>query len=157
MTSNIRDTGRRGGSITSAGLRQYQVLLAVLSQPCTLMSLLDCICCPRHGHLTAVAWDDLQSPSFLTYSYLVENSCRFACYLRHRVTRFFSGWTVGLYGSNCPEMLCALLGILAVPAAYVPVDLSQPAAMKEHTLKNLGVRCVVVHSPWLEVCTSSNL
>ena len=38
------------------------------------------------------------------------------CYIRHS-SWVSCGGTVGLYGSNCPDILCALLGILAVPAA----------------------------------------
>lgn len=114
------------------------------------MSLLDCICCRRHGHRTAVVWDDLLAPSCLSYSVLVEKGCKVACYLRHTawVTR---GGMVGLYGSNCPDVLCALLGILAVPAAYVPVDRAQPAAVNECTLRKLGIRCILVHYTFLEV------
>ena len=117
------------------------------------MSLLDCICCRRHGHLMAVVWDDFLAPSCLTYSVLVEKGCRVACYLRHSAS-VSRGGTVGLYGSNCPDILCALLGILAVPAAYVPVDLAQPAAMKKHTLRKLGIKCIIlVHYTFLEVMT----
>ena len=117
------------------------------------MSLLDCICCLRHGYRTAVVWDDLLAPSCLTYSVLVEKGCRVACYLRHSAHWASRGGTVGLYGSNCPDILCALLGILAVPAAYVPVDLAQPAAMKEHMLRKLGIQCILVHYTFLEVMT----
>lgn len=114
------------------------------------MSLLDCICCGRHGHRTAVIWDDLLAPSCLSYSVLVEKGCRVACYLRH--TAWVSrGGMVGLYGSNCPDVLCALLGILAVPAAYVPVDLAQPAEVKERTLRKLGIKCILVHYTFMEV------
>lgn len=112
------------------------------------MSLLDCICCRRHGHRTAVVWDDLLAPSCLSYSVLVEKGCRVACYLRHTawVTR---GGMVGLYGSNCSDVLCALLGILAVPAAYVPVDRAQPAAVNERTLRKLGISNELTVSPLL--------
>lgn len=116
------------------------------------MSLLDCICCRRHGHRTAVVWDDLLAPSCLTYSVLVEKGCSVACYIRH--SAWVSRGTVGLYGNNCPDVLCALLGILAVPAAYVPVDLAQPAAMKEHMLRKLGIQCILVHYTFLEVMAS---
>ena len=117
------------------------------------MSLLDCICCRRHGHRTAVVWDDLLAPSCLTYSVLVEKGCSVACYIRHSAW-VSCGGTVGLYGNNCPDVLCALLGILAVPAAYVPVDLAQPAAMKEHMLRKLGIQCILIHYTFLEVMAS---
>lgn len=119
------------------------------------MSLLECICCPRHKHRAAVAWDDLEVPSVQSYAFLLERSALIACHLRHLQAGLplcqKGRAIVGLYGSSNPEVLAALLGILAVPAAYIPVDLSQPAWTQRETLKRLGVCFILIHESLLEV------
>ena len=132
------------------------------------MSLLDCVCCPRHRFNTAIAWDDLEAPSVETYSSLVTRSGRIACYLRHLLLKDGSqadrarnpggdASIVGLCGTSSPEVVSALLGILAVPAAYVPLDLSQPERVRNDMIKKAGLSAVMVHYTHLQVSLSNLL
>ena len=59
---------------------------------------------------------------------------------------------IGIYGSCSPEVLSGLLGILAVPGAYVPVDVSQPASVQGELMRKAGIAFLLVHHSSLEVC-----
>ena len=50
---------------------------------------------------------------------------------------------VAIYGRSCPEVVCALLGVMSVPAPYMPLDLGQPVVGRWSTMKECGV-CVVL-------------
>ena len=119
------------------------------------MALLHCICCCRHRLRTAVCWDspDESSPRFLTYSCLVERATDICRTLRssyfiptadHAASQEHRQPSpVAIHGRNCPEVLCALLGVMAVPAPFMPLDLGRPAVSRWSTLHNCGV-CVVL-------------
>lgn len=119
------------------------------------MSLLDCLCCPRRcKNRVALAWDDLFHPAAVeTYSNLVERACRIACYLRKTLLPPLgsvehggtSALPVGVYGANSPEVVSCLLGVMAVPAAYVPVDRELPVGSKVEVLTRLAARAIMVH------------
>ena len=144
------------------------------------MSLLDCICCARHGARSAVVWDDLETCQVWTLSFFLGKSCRTSCYLRQLLRSSFTSpsqphsgsnntctgacggpgrrsnsvdtyYTVGLYGRLCPEVLSAMLGVLAVPATYLPVDLSQPEQQRRCVLQAHGVGLVLVQFGFLNV------
>ena len=130
------------------------------------MSLLECICCRRHRLRTAVIWDDLESlPSVQTYSFLLQRACEVACYLRRILTESKNhghagghAWgervpRIGIYGSCSPEVISGLLGILAIPGAYVPVDVSQPVAVQRELVRKASIALLLVHHSSLEVCT----
>ena len=140
------------------------------------MSLLECICCRRHRLRTAVIWDDLDLPSIQTYSFLLHRACKVACYLRHTLTEsktknrlydhaglaglarnkpIWGGMVprIGIYGSCNPEVISGLLGILAVPGVYVPVDVSQPVCVQRELMKKASVSLLLVHHSFLNVST----
>ena len=127
------------------------------------MSLLECISCPLHRFRTAVVWDDLGAPLVETYSLLLERACRIACYLRHHILdnakkQDIETIPVGVYGSSRPEVVSALLGIMAVPtAAYAPVDLFLPTNIRIDILKKLAVGIILVHHSHLEVANESTV
>lgn len=50
---------------------------------------------------------------------------------------------VAIYGRSCPEVVCALLGVMSLPAPYVPLDLGQPVASRWSAMQGCGV-CVVL-------------
>ena len=95
------------------------------------MSLLDCICCPEHDYRTAVVSDDLKISSAETYGCMIERACILACYLRRKFNEI-SGQreeeaaqpdrVVGILSESCSEALSAILGILAVPASFMPLN-----------------------------------
>ena len=128
----------------------------------TDMSLLDCICCSKHKLRTAVIWDthtDVIVCS-LTYSELISNAYEISTYLQQNV-QYPAENHIGLksnpiciYGSNCPEVLSALLGIMALPGSFMPIDLAQPSAQKEHLLRKCGVGLVIVQLSLLQVYMS---
>lgn len=120
------------------------------------MALLDFICCFRHHLRTAVCWDsiDESSPRFLTYSCLVERTDTVCRTLRsffnfiHPRTNHASQEDrqpspVAIYGRSCPEILCALLGVMSLPAPYMPLDLGRPVVSRWSTMQGCGV-CVVL-------------
>ena len=96
------------------------------------MSLLDCICCPKHKYRTATISDDLKIFSAETYENLLEKSCRLACFIRQKL-QDCSGQSefhdtqpdrmVALWAESCPEAVSGIIGILCVPAVYMPMDL----------------------------------
>lgn len=51
---------------------------------------------------------------------------------------------VAIYGRSCPEVVCALLGVMSLPAPYMPLDLSQPVASRWSTMQECGVRIVLI-------------
>jgi acyl-CoA synthetase (AMP-forming)/AMP-acid ligase II len=118
------------------------------------MSLLDCICCCRHHLRTAVCWDspDESSSRFLTYSFLFEQADVVCTTLRsfsQSMTDIASqedgqSPPVAIYGRSCPEVLCALLGVMSLPAPYMPLDLSQPVVNRWSTMQECGVRIVLI-------------
>ena len=103
-----------------------------------------------------MCWDNPSefSPTVLTYSCLVERAISVCNVLRtdYQSTdatpqspagaRLFP--PVAIYGRSCPEVLCALLGIMAVPAPYMPLDLGQPSANWWPTLRACGVHTLLV-------------
>ena len=127
------------------------------------MSLFDCICCCRHHLRTAVCWDSPDEPSairFLTYSCLFERADAVCTKLRSfsstqsMTDSSLSGsditdWQpsrspVAIYGRSCPEVVCALLGVMSLPAPYMPLDLSQPVSSRWSTMQEYGVHIVLI-------------
>ena len=126
-----------------------------------MMSLLDCICCNKHGYRTAVVSDDLgsRSPCFLTYSELMLRAQVVAKVLSHHQGLISSPHApVATYGRACPEILVAILGILASPlhnqqcvgVAYLPV---YPCSSKDEwkRLLECGVEIVVIEISVMQV------
>ncbi len=86
------------------------------------MSLLDCICCRSHGHSVAACWDPCSGElqSMVTYSELQEKALQLATILRDHHS---ACGNVGLYGECCPEVIAALIAVMAIPGAYVPLSI----------------------------------
>ena len=124
------------------------------------MSLLDCVCCCRHHLRTAVCWDDPTESSarFLTYSCLIERADAVCTALRHvRSVSLINHddsvassqedrgpSPVAIYSRSCPEVVCALVGVMSTPAPYMPLDLAQPLANRWSTMQECGVRLVLI-------------
>lgn len=124
-----------------------------------LMALLDCICCFKHHLRTAVCWDspDESSLRFLTYSRLVEQAnvvCRTlkSCLNFDPITEHAPSTSqdykqrspVAIYGRGCPEVVCALLGVMSLPAPYMPLDLGQPVVGRWSTMEECRVHVVLI-------------
>lgn len=60
-------------------------------------------------------------------------------------------YIIGLYGIVCPELLAGLIGILSVPAAYLPLSILEASSNKIEVLWRSGVRVVVVQESFLDV------
>ena len=91
------------------------------------MSLLDCICCPKHQYRTAVVSDDLKISSVETYGCMVGRALRLACFMRQKFNNL-SGQDekkpdriVAISSESCSEALSGLIGILSVPAVFLPL------------------------------------
>ena len=108
-----------------------------------------------------MVWDDLvHCPSFFTYSELMWQVQAVAKVLSHHQSLTSSpGAPVSVYGKTCPEVLVAILGVLASPllnpqececVAYLPVDPSSKVRQWEE-LKECGVELVVIETSVLEV------
>lgn len=134
------------------------------------MSLLDCVCCRRHGLRTAICWDsaDESSPIFLTYACLLERVEEIRTALRTNCniishsydfatlpvpqlgkTGTLNGASrsfppIAIYGKSCPEVVCALLGVMSVPVAYMPVDFGHPTISRWSNLRMCGVQTVLI-------------
>ena len=126
------------------------------------MALLDCICCWRHRSRTGACWDspDEFSPRMFTYSCLIEHAqeirrtlissnrtapqASLGPMLSHDDSHSKSRAPVGIYGRGCPEVLCAILGIMAIPAPYMPLDLCQLPANRWRTLSTCGVNTLLI-------------
>ena len=94
------------------------------------MSLLDCVCCPKHNYRTAVISDDLKTSSAETYRNVIGRACRLACFMRQKLQNVSGQWdeedkVVALWAESCPEAVSGILGILSVPAVYMPMNLGQ--------------------------------
>ena len=118
------------------------------------MSLLSFVCCALHRSRIAVIKDDLTCVEMWTYSFLIERAIKIATYLGH-VLGGREHAVVAIYGTSSPEVLAALLGVLAVPAAYMPVGPDTPAATKETLLYRHHVSAVLVELTLLEVLVST--
>lgn len=76
--------------------------------------------------------DDLRISSAETYGCLIGRACRLACYMRQKFYAFSGHSKVGLlqpdrvvafWSESCPEAVSGILGILSVPAVYMPMRL----------------------------------
>ncbi len=113
------------------------------------MSLLDCICCSRHSHHVAAYWDPCSGAclSTVTYSELQENSRQLAAILReHSVSN-----NVGLYGECCPKVIAALIAVMAIPGAYVPLSIHQPLLRQLDHLRSNRIDAILVQESVLNV------
>ena len=130
-----------------------------------MMSLLDCICCWKHQFRTAVCWDNPEDPypRFLTYSCLMERVREISNALKRdfvpqRPPSVEASPTppVGIYGRSCPEILCALLGVMACSTPDLPVDLAQPSVRIWSTLRACDVHTVLIEHSLFSVSTVGN-
>ena len=103
------------------------------------MSLLDCLCCPEHSYRTAVISDNLRTYSAETYGNLMGRACHLACYMRQKL-QDCAGWSglhpdkvVAIWAESCPEAVSGILGVLSVPAAYMPMSLGQAPSISSKT------------------------
>ena len=114
------------------------------------MSLLDCICCRRHGHSVAACWDPCSGEllSMVTYSELQEKALQLATILRNHHS---ACGNVGLYGECCPEVIAALIAVMAIPGAYVPLSIHQPLKQRVEFLRKNGIDIILVQESVLEV------
>ena len=89
-----------------------------------IMSLLNCICCPKHKFRTAAVSDDLKISSAETYGCVLRRAFRLACYMRQKFNEL-SGQeekrVVAILSESSPEGLSGILGILCVPAVFMPL------------------------------------
>ncbi len=83
----------------------------------------------------------------VTYSELQENALQLATILRdHGVCN-----NVGLYGECCPEVIAALIAVMALPGAYVPLSIHQPLQQRLKFLHKNGIDMILVQESVLEV------
>ena len=64
---------------------------------------------------------------------------------------FTNEHVIAVYGHTCPEVLSALIGIMSVPAAYLPLNILQASSNKIEMLWRSGVGVVVVQESLLNV------
>lgn len=122
------------------------------------MSLLECICCPKHRLRTAVAWDDPseRQTCFHTYADLLHTAEALANALSALPTRHSP---IAIYGRNCPSVLAAILAVMMLPmesprsgcVACFPLSLDAISAEQERSLQQCGVRVVLVEQSVLQV------
>ena len=130
------------------------------------MSLLDCLCCPKHKFRTAAISDDLNTSSTETYWNILARACRLACYLRHTLAHLSgqgsSNVIIALWTESCPEAVSGMLGILSTPATYLPVSTAQapppasPLEGVEGRLRRMEVGVVLVHHACVQVMWHAN-
>lgn len=128
------------------------------------MTLLQSVCCPRHSGRVALIWEEdvaETTAAVSTYGFLMQQAFTVARHLRMMPSLMVPpGQTMALgqrsegvclFGLACPELLSGLLGVMAAPAAFVPVDVSQPANVSTSMLRALGISVVLVDVHYLEV------
>ncbi|KAL5486532.1 hypothetical protein EMCRGX_G019026 [Ephydatia muelleri] len=84
-----------------------------------------------------------------SYSFLIERAVKIAAYLRCLLD-VCGPSVVAIYGSSSPEVLSAVLGVLAVPGAYMPMDLHKSAGAHEMLLRRHHASIVVVELALVE-------
>lgn len=90
-----------------------------------------------HPHRIAIS----QGERELTYAQLLSFAARIAGVLS--VRNIGPGCRVGVFLPRCNELLPAILGILGVGAAYMPIDAGQPLERLRHMLVDSGVSLVI--------------
>ena len=97
-----------------------------------------------------MCWDNPEEPSprFLTYSCIVERANEIS---RALTLHLYSFTPVGIYGRGCPEVLCALLGVMAASAPYMPLDLGQPAVDRWSIMQERCVSVVLIELSLFDV------
>jgi len=98
----------------------------------------------RPQDLAAVFVDANRNEVALSYGDLNQAANGFAERLLQEQVR--PGDTVGLLGKTSPEFLAAILGILKVGAAYVPLDPAFPAARLQRMLADANTQHLFVHA-----------
>ncbi|SIT34806.1 gramicidin S synthase 2/tyrocidine synthetase-3, partial [Filimonas lacunae] len=78
---------------------------------------------------------------FLSYADLNYKANQLAHYLHNN--GIATGSVVGVLLPPCKEMMVGIIGIFKAGCAYLPIDISQPAARIEHILSDSDVDCVV--------------
>ncbi|MCX4673505.1 type I polyketide synthase [Streptomyces sp. NBC_01381] len=79
------------------------------------------------------------------YRALDAMAARAAAALRH--TGVGQGDFVGIRMARTPEAVAAMLGVMRTGAAYVPIDLADPAERVQHVISTAGIDVVVTDGP----------
>ncbi len=90
---------------------------------------------------------------FVTYGELSTRAAKFAAYLRSRGVGPRD--LVGVCLERTPELVVALLGILKIGAAYVPLDPAFPPARLAHMVEDSGLGTIVTDEASEDVLPSS--
>ncbi len=85
----------------------------------------------------------------VTYSELQEKALQLATILRDHHEAYNSN--VGLYGESCPEVIAALIAVMAISGAYVPLSVHQPLKQRVEFLRKNGIDIILVRESVLEV------
>jgi amino acid adenylation domain-containing protein len=84
----------------------------------------------------------------LTYRELDEQTSQVAHYLAEEAG-VVAGDLVGILLDRSEQVVLALLGILKVGAAFVPIDVAYPLARKEYIVREAGLRALVTQIDYL--------
>ena len=84
----------------------------------------------------------------VTYSELQEKALQLATILRDHHA---ACGNVGLYGECCPEVIAALIAVMAIPGAYVPLSIHQPLKQRVEFLRKNDIDIILVRESVLEV------
>lgn len=128
------------------------------------MSLLDCICCPKHKYRTAAATDDLIVVSVETYGDLLNKASCLARFLRQkfetidahartppavpcpdpaaglelRMPRVVAVWAAG-----SPEAVCGMLAVMSIPAVFMPMP-TAAVPTSDHPHMHTGIKLIII-------------
>ncbi len=90
------------------------------------------------------------SPWSPSYSELQENALQLATCTILKDHHSACG-NVGLYGECCPEVIAALIAVMAIPGAYIPLSVHQPLKQRVEFLRKNEIDIILVQESVLEV------
>ena len=82
--------------------------------------------------------DDVKLSCAETYGSVISRASHLACYMRQKFNNITEGTqqqqdrVVALWAESCPEAVSGILGILAIPAAYMPMSIEEHLSGKKY-------------------------
>ncbi|OCT99521.1 beta-alanine-activating enzyme [Xenopus laevis] len=104
----------------------------------------------KHGRRNAVCFHSFQeAPVFYTYSKMMQLAEELALFLKSHCC-YMETCKIGLYCNPVINLPSYIIGILQVPAAYFPIDPSNPSDISTKLMEKSNVEYMLVHKDIVE-------
>ncbi|MEL7224188.1 MAG: amino acid adenylation domain-containing protein, partial [Cyanobacteria bacterium J06576_12] len=109
----------------------------------------------QHAHANPAATALLFEGDAISYSQLDSRANQLAHYLRQQGIE--SNTVIGLCAERSVEMVIALLAILKLGCAYVPLDPTHPVARLQYVVEDAGISWLICHAATAQIVKSGEV